>query len=42
MDIASFVGHFVYIAVTFGGGLAVGYLFKDKIEAALNKYFKRK
>ncbi|MEO6729383.1 MAG: hypothetical protein ABIM99_05680 [Candidatus Dojkabacteria bacterium] len=42
MDISSFIVHFGYIAVTFGGGIAIGYAFKDKIEAGLNKFFKRK
>jgi uncharacterized BrkB/YihY/UPF0761 family membrane protein len=41
MNLAVFLLHFFYIALIFLGGVAIGYLAKEKIESKLNKVFKK-
>lgn len=40
MEIITFLLHFIYISGTFLGGVAIGYIFKEKISTVLSRFFK--
>lgn len=40
MDISVFLAHFGYIAITFVAGIVVGYISKEKLEAAAKYVYK--
>jgi hypothetical protein len=42
MNLAVFLLHFFYIAVTFLAGVAIGYLAKEKIETHLVSLFRKR